>query len=253
MTITTMKAMSASAAFLEIWLPQLAPIEVRLIWFCGTPNRWLSALSTLSCWLTVSGRVCTCHLAAPPPSGVIFWTMPAAPPPGPAARRAPRRHSEAPRRELVARAALEIHAEVQPEHEDGDDADGQDCARDRVPEPLAGNELDRDLATVELAADTAERRHHASFAVAGLADPVAGLPEAVAGLADRTGGRVPRPGALPPSGAGSRRDRGWPPPKNLVRASSVIIGLVKVNTTTRSMIVVRPRVNAKPFTSPMAK
>src|SRR5262249_56310483 len=114
---------------------------------------------------------------------------------GGADRLGPLRDRGGPRRELVDRAALEIHAEVQPEHEDGDDADGQDCARDRVPEPLAGHELDRDLATVELAADTAERRHHASFAVAGLADPVAGLPEAVAVLARRTWVRVPRHGA----------------------------------------------------------
>ena len=59
---------------------------------------------------------------------------------------------------------------------------------------------------------------------------------------------VPRQGARAPSRAGSRPDSGCPLPKNLVRASSVIIGLVKVNTTTTSMIVVRPRVNAKPRT-----
>src|SRR5436305_1815279 len=84
----------------------------------------------------------------------------------------------------------------------------------------------------QLAADAAEGRHHASFAVAGLAD------------LGRTGVRgVPRQGARAPRRTGSRPDHGWPPPKNFVRASSVITGLVKVNTTTRSMIVVRPRVN----------
>src|SRR5262249_59240315 len=124
---------------------------------------------------------------------------------------------------------------------------GRDHAGDRVPGPLGGSDRARAPARVEPAADTAERRHHASFAVAV-------LPCAVAGLACRTGVRgFPRQGALAPSRAGSRPDRGWPPPKNLVRASSVSIGWVKVKTTTRSMIVVRPRVNAKPFTSPMAK
>src|SRR5262249_61327875 len=125
--------------------------------------------------------------------------------------------------------------------------EARDHAGDRLPEPLARYDLARAPAPVEPAADTAERSHHASFAVAG-------LPCAVVCLACRTGVRgVPRQGALAPSRAGSRPDRGCPPPKNLVRASSVITGLVQVQTTTRSMIVVRPRVNAKPFTSPMAK
>ena len=67
---------------------------------------------------------------------------------------------------------------------------------------LAGDELDGDLAAVEPAADAAERRHHASFAVAGLA--VAGL--AVAGLA---GARdPPRHGARAPSRTGSSPDSG---------------------------------------------
>src|SRR5262249_37312481 len=115
-------------------------------------------------------------------------------------------------------------------------------AGDCVSEPLPADELDRDLAAVELAADAVEGRHHASFAVAGLA------------CLGRAGVRgVPRQGARAPRRTGSRPDKGWLPPKNLVRASSVITGLVKAKTTTRSMIVVRPRVNAKLLTSPMAK
>src|SRR5262249_4499607 len=145
-------------------------------------------------------------------------------------------------RELEDRAALEVDAEVQPEDDQGDDADRQDHPGDGVPEPLAAHELDRDLAAVELAADVAQRRHHASFA---------GVCRAGTGAAVRRG--VPRQGARAPSREGSRPDSGCPPPKNLVRASSVIIGGVKVNPTTTSMIVVRPRVNAKPRTLPIAK
>src|SRR6266576_1397093 len=56
------------------------------------------------------------------------------------------------------------------------------------------------------------------------------------------GQRVPLPEELRPGD-----------PKNFVLASSVITGLVKVNTTSTSMMVVRPRVKAKPRTLPIAK
>ena len=52
---------------------------------------------------------------------------------------------------------------------------------------------------------------------------------------------------------GSSPDSGWPPPKNLVLASSVMTGWVNVKTTITSIIVVRPSVNAKPRTSPIEK
>src|SRR2546429_1240127 len=42
-----------------------------------------------------------------------------------------------------------------------------------------------------------------------------------------------------------RSDIGWPLPKNFVLASRVTIGLVKPNTTTMSISVVRPRVDRK--------
>jgi len=51
-----------------------------------------------------------------------------------------------------------------------------------------------------------------------------------------------RQGALAPSRAGSRPDQRRPPPKNLVPASRVTMGLVNRNTTPTSMRVVRPRV-----------
>ena len=51
----------------------------------------------------------------------------------------------------------------------------------------------------------------------------------------------------------SRPDSRCPPPKNLVRASSVISGLVNMKTISTSISVVSPRVKAKPFTEPMAK
>ena len=70
-----------------------------------------------------------------------------------------------------------------------------------------------------------------------------------AGLA---AGREPRHGDFAPSLAGSRPDQRWPWLKNLVLASRVTIGLVNRNTTTMSISVVRPSVNAKPRTSPTA-
>ena len=63
----------------------------------------------------------------------------------------------------------------------------------------------------------------------------------------------PRQGLRAPSRTGSSPDSGWPLLKNLVLASKVTIGLVNRKTTTTSMTVVSPRVNAKPFTSPIAK
>jgi hypothetical protein len=62
-----------------------------------------------------------------------------------------------------------------------------------------------------------------------------------------------REGARAPRRRGSSPDSGCPCPKNFVLASSVITGLVKVNTTSTSMMVVRPRVNAKSRTVPIAK
>ena len=47
------------------------------------------------------------------------------------------------------------------------------------------------------------------------------------------------------------RTIGWPWPKNRNLASQLIIGLVNRNTTATSMRVVRPSVNANPFTLPM--
>ena len=41
--------------------------------------------------------------------------------------------------------------------------------------------------------------------------------------------------------------------KNLKRASQVTIGLVNRKNTTRSMTVLMPSANAKPFTTPIAK
>ncbi len=130
------------------------------------------------------------------------------------------------------------------------DADHQDRAGDLVPELLPADEVERHLAAVQPAADVTEPGHHASFgvvlaAVAGVAaaPPVADL--AVAGL-------EPRHGDFDPSLAGSRPDHLWPWPKNFVLASRVTIGLVNRNTTTMSIRVVRPSVNAKPLTSPIA-
>ena len=51
-----------------------------------------------------------------------------------------------------------------------------------------------------------------------------------------------RQGVLAPSRAGSRPDQRCPPPKNLVPASRVTMGLVNRNTTRTSIRVVRPRV-----------
>jgi hypothetical protein len=45
----------------------------------------------------------------------------------------------------------------------------------------------------------------------------------------------------------------WPEAKKLLFAITVTIGLVKMNTTKRSIRVVRPRVNANPRTPPTAK
>src|SRR5262249_56277228 len=104
----------------------------------------------------------------------------------------------------------------------------EDRAGDRFPEPLAGQELDRALTAIELAADAAaEPRHHASFAVADLA--VAGR----AGLAGARG--PPRQGARAPRRTRSSPDSGWPPPKNLVLAGSVLTRWVNVNATINSV------------------
>jgi hypothetical protein len=48
-------------------------------------------------------------------------------------------------------------------------------------------------------------------------------------------------------------DNGCPSLKNGILTKSVTSGLVKRNTTIRSIIVVSPRVNAKPLTPPTAK
>src|SRR5262249_41346142 len=145
------------------------------------------------------------------------------------------------RRELEDRAALEVDAEVEPEDQQRHHADREDQARDGVPQPLPAHEVERDLAPVQAAAEATERGHHASFA---------GLVRA----GTRAVGRgEARHGARAPRRLGSRPGRGGPCPRNFVLASSVIIGLVNVNTTTTSMSVVRPRVKAKPRTPPMAK
>ena len=64
----------------EISLPQLAPMEVTLIEFCGTPDALLRAASTFCCTAGLSVRVCTCHSGGFP-IGVTFWTMASLPPP----------------------------------------------------------------------------------------------------------------------------------------------------------------------------
>jgi hypothetical protein len=48
-------------------------------------------------------------------------------------------------------------------------------------------------------------------------------------------------------------ESGWPDEKKLLFAITVTIGLVKTNTTKRSISVVRPNVKANPRTPPTAK
>src|SRR5258708_21185735 len=103
----------------------------------------------------------------------------------------------------------------------------------------------------------AARGHRPSCGLAGAWAPAGAAPgprpacaPLACGLA--TGRLLPRHGERAPSRAGSSPDSRGPPPKNLVLASSVIIGLVNRNTTTTSMSVVRPRVNAKIWTSETA-
>src|SRR6266536_2156925 len=111
MTITMRKAMSAFAAFCEIWLPQLAPTELTLIWFCGTPAERRLHGARLR-----RGEVAGLHL---PLGGLPDGADPLHDGVAAAAGRADRLahlgDRGAARRELVDRAALEVHAEVQPE------------------------------------------------------------------------------------------------------------------------------------------
>src|SRR6185437_6484516 len=141
-------------------------------------------------------------------------------------------------RELEQRAALEVHAVVQPAEQHRRQADQQDQPGDHVEDLPAADEVNRHLAAVQPPAEVAEPGHHASLGlVRGFAADVA-LPGAGLGA----GRREPRHGDRAPSRAGSRPDSLWPWPKNLVLASSVTIGLVNRNTTMTSMSVVRPSV-----------
>src|ERR1039457_4320639 len=218
MTITIRKAISACSALWVIWLPQVGPIEEMLTCELVSPKAWLRPSCTLKsfAWASVLVAPRAGDRAAHLGDGGVLVG------------------------ELEYGAALEIDAEIEPAAGQRADADQQDEPGDGVPEAPPADELDRNLTAVQPAANVAEPGHHASFA------------EVRAGLTAGRGAE-PRHGARAPSRAGSRPDSRCPCPKNLVLASRVTVGLVNRNTTTTSMRVVRPRVKAKPLTSPMEK
>ena len=91
----------------------------------------------------------------------------------------------------------------------------------------------------------------ASSASAGSSEASAGSPVrgAVAGSRKRP---APWYRDGPPNSDGSSPDIGCPSPTKRVWANSTMSGWVNMNTTIRSAIAVRPRVNAKPRTLPTA-
>src|SRR5207253_196476 len=125
---------------------------------------------------------------------------------------------------------LEVDAEVKTADEQRGHADQQDRPGDHVPHALPADEVEGHLAAVQLAAHIAQARHHAPPVSRDAVPRVA-----VSGLRLAVLRTELRQSVLAPSRAGSRPDKGCPLPKNLVRASSVTIGLVNKNTTTTSM------------------
>ena len=191
------KMISASTALLVIWLPQLAP------------TNWVdSALGGMwkVCWRAVAtlvlhalrqrlrrhrplrrqldqmgddqldGRVTAAVLAHDAGDLALYLG----------------RAAQAPFGELEDRAALEVDREVQTAHSQGDRAHQHDEAGDRVPRPLAADEVDRDLAPVQPTGDTAAACHHASFEVEE--------PSAVVRLVGGRWARTVRLGARPSPG-----------------------------------------------------
>ena len=78
-TITTTNAISASRALEEIWLPQVGPTNVVLIWLTLMPSSFASESCTCSVVPMLSGAVWACHCALLPTP--TFCTVTVPPPP----------------------------------------------------------------------------------------------------------------------------------------------------------------------------
>src|SRR5690606_38139518 len=165
-------------------------------------------------------------------------------------------------------SARELDRQGHAAQERGIDRDRDERDRDDEPQLALGDEGDGGLAGVEIVTEIVHRTHQASpspFVVLVSREAIwfswASLRSAsvwrfAASPRDRFARPFPPVGArkcdravkTAPSAFGSRPDSLCPPPKNGVRTRSCMTGCVKTTKIRMSIRVVRPSVNAKPFT-----
>ena len=220
-TRNTTSAMSARSV---IWPPQEAPIRLYATWSGGMPDLLAIAARTFGTSSVGSSvRVCTLTWLLP-----MVLTVASSSSGTPELRSASRIESTVWAVTLVVawKSAPPLNSipKSRPRPCQRDDGNADQDGRDDVPATTVADEVVGDLTGVETVSDRAQLGHQASLRCSR---PLDG-----ATAAGRTASGVAPGSALTPRCSGSSPDHLWPPPKNLVRASSVISGLVNKNTTT---------------------